>query len=409
MRTTLQYFAVTICLIACTCYAQEAGTPAQANDSVSPTAGESWLSHIHRSFGDTSMGKTGRLGPNPSNAALSAAAYEDSLLESSQGSSVTLTGADLFRLNCQACHGEKGTGAPPEINSIIDPVRATSVALVMERMKKTGMDITPAAASELAKQSQAALLERLHKGGQTMPPFAHLNDAEIRALLAYLNQLAGVPGAKQLTVTESRVRVGEHIVKSTCHICHDAAGANPDPQELEDGVIPPLATLTSRTDELQLIRKVTEGAPITMGTPPTPHRGRMPVFYYFKPQEAADVYLYLTVYPPSRLEKASAGIAAVQQSESKNPPPSGPPLLPHKNPPSTDGLGDGTVTLLLLGLGALSLTLAIGGLAFVAFELHRLGQNGEARPAGFAPHHVIETSQGELAVHQSNRETFALR
>ena len=28
-----------------------------------PVAGESWLQHLHRSFDDTSMGKTGQLGP----------------------------------------------------------------------------------------------------------------------------------------------------------------------------------------------------------------------------------------------------------------------------------------------------------------------------------------------------------
>jgi hypothetical protein len=36
-----------------------------------------------------------------------------------------------------------------------------------------------------------------------------------------------------------------------------------------------------------------------MGNPPQPYRGRMPVFRYFSQEEAADIYLYLTVYTPT--------------------------------------------------------------------------------------------------------------
>jgi hypothetical protein len=92
------------------------------------------------------------------------------------------------------------------------------------------------------------LLQRLHNGGENMPPFPHLSEAEIAALVAYLNQLAEVPGAKQkqATVKEPAMRVGEHIVKSTCH---DAAGPNPTAQQLEDGAIPPLETLATRVGQ----------------------------------------------------------------------------------------------------------------------------------------------------------------
>jgi hypothetical protein len=89
---------------------------------VAPVSGESWLNHINRSFGDTSMGKTGRLGP---------ALQEDNPLEKTQvpifssKDGVTLHGSDLYRLNCQGCHGESGLGAPPEINSVISWARLT--------------------------------------------------------------------------------------------------------------------------------------------------------------------------------------------------------------------------------------------------------------------------------------------
>ena len=75
-------------------------------------------------------------------------------------------------------------------------MRATSVALVMARMKTAGMDISRADAVKLAQQSNAALLQRLHNGGQNMPPFPHLNEAEIRSLFAYLKQLPVFPAPK---------------------------------------------------------------------------------------------------------------------------------------------------------------------------------------------------------------------
>ena len=212
-------------------------------------------------------------------------------------------------MNCQGCHGESGEGAPPEINSVINPVRATSVELVMARMKTAGMEIGRADAVKLAQQSKTALLQRLHNGGESMPPFPHLNESEVNSLVAYLKQLAAVPGAEseQLAVKESRIRVGEHIVKSTCHTCHAATGPDPGPQQIWNGAIPPLSTLTMRKSRPEFIRKVTRGAPVLMGVSPMLYRGRMPVFYYLSEDEAADVYLYLTLYPPSQ----SAGLGAI--------------------------------------------------------------------------------------------------
>src|SRR5271166_2104377 len=288
----------------------------RSNDvPVTVVAGESWLSHLNRPFNETSMGKTGHLGPPPSVPGEEAARWQPELSPSISPQTVTLHGADLYRLNCQGCHGESGQGAPPEINSVINPVRATSVVLIMERMKTVGMDISRADAAQLAKQSSTALLQRLHNGGQDMPPFLHLNDTEVRSLVAYLKQLAGVPGAEaeQVTVKESPVRVGEHIVKSTCHTCHSATGLDPSPQQLLDGAIPPLNTLTARKSRPEFIQKVTHGAPILMGTPPSLYRGRMPVFYYLSEEEAADVYLYLTLYPPSESERLDTTIALSQQ------------------------------------------------------------------------------------------------
>jgi mono/diheme cytochrome c family protein len=293
---------VLVCILAISALGQTAATRAV---EITPVAGESWLSHLHRNFAETSMGKTGRLGPPSSVEGDEAPVFRQLSVDRTR-QTVTLHGADLYRMNCWGCHGEFGLGAPPEINSVINPTRAASTQLIMDRMKKIGMDMSQADAAQLASQSKAALLERLHKGGTDMPPFPHLNEPEVRAILGYLKQLAGVPGAEkqQATVEESHLRVGEHIVKSTCHICHSAAGPNPNAAQLFNGTIPPLSTLTTRTSLPEFERKIRSGAPITMGTPPSPFRGRMPVFYYLDEDEVTDAYLYLKLYPP---EKALPG------------------------------------------------------------------------------------------------------
>lgn len=272
---------------------------------VSPVEGESWLAHLHRSFDETSMGKSsgvyGPAPPMPSEWPLPLPALQ--LSNKFTGQSTTLYGSDLYRFKCQGCHGTSGTGAPPEINSVIDPVRATSASMYIERMKKMGMDVTSKEAVPLAKQANGMLLDRLHKGGTDMPsPNPTLTDAEVRSLFAYLRQLAGIPGAEkqQVAVVEPALRVGEHIVKSTCHICHASVGHNPSPQELAEAQIPPLSSLTSRLSLNQFVTKVTVGTPVLEGSPAIPVRGRMPAFTYLTPDEAADAYLYLSLYPPRK-------------------------------------------------------------------------------------------------------------
>src|SRR5690348_8783443 len=83
-----------------------AGIPCLAQDStggarISAVKGESWLQHLHRSFDETSMGKTGRLGP-PSAAA--ADADDRDYFTSSSRRTVFLSGSDLYRMNCRGCH-----------------------------------------------------------------------------------------------------------------------------------------------------------------------------------------------------------------------------------------------------------------------------------------------------------------
>lgn len=278
-----------------------AQTPVKPDNQVTPVRGESWIKHLNRTFNETSMGRTWSLGPPPPAPGEKPPYWQLNLSPSYATQTVTLHGSDVYRLNCRACHQETGLGAPPEIHSVINPVRATSVEAIMARMKSIGMDMSPTDATALAQQSKALLLERLHKGGHDMPPFPQLRPAEIRALMPYLKQLAGIPGAEKqqtIAVESGPLRIGEQIVKSTCHTCHNAAGPNPTPGQIMNGAIPPLSTLASRVSLPEFIRKVTVGAPIVMGAPALSYRGRMSVFYYLTQDEAASAYLYLSLYPP---------------------------------------------------------------------------------------------------------------
>jgi len=170
-----------VCVLAISALGQSADTKAV---EVTPVAGESWLNHLHRAFAETSMGKTGRLGPPTSRGDEGTTGRQLRPAADSTKRTVILHGADLYRLNCQGCHGEFGLGVPPEINSVINPTRSTSTQLIMERMKNLGMDMSRADAAQLANQSKAALLQRLHQGGTDMPPFPHLSAPEVHAIVA---------------------------------------------------------------------------------------------------------------------------------------------------------------------------------------------------------------------------------
>ena len=295
----------------------QANGPAGGDGAVTPVTGESWLHHLNRSFDETSMGKTSQLGPPDPAIEQSEPQLRRPMLSASATKTETLRGSDLYRLNCQGCHGDRGLGAPPEIRSLIDPVRATSFALVTRRLKKVGMSLSSRETAELVNQSRGMLLKRLHEGGEDMPSFRHLSAAEINSLIAYLNQLAGVPGAekRQVAIEESNTRVGELIVKSTCHICHGVTGTNPTPAQMLEGAIPPLSALPVRVNRAQLVWKVTRGAPVVMDTAASVYRGRMPVFSYLSEEEAADVYAYLTQYPSAE----SAGLDSARQADRADP------------------------------------------------------------------------------------------
>ena len=245
--------------------AQGTGDPA-----VTPVAGPSWLNRLGiPSYGQSSLGRGAATYGPPADSVNSPSAPV--ALPINQRTSIT--GEDLYRYSCQLCHGPRGSGSPPEIKSVLPLVAQ-------------------------GKKARVDLYKRIHSGGERMPAREQLTDADVTVLYGYLNRLAGQPAA----VTAPRVvtwpRLGELVVKGTCHICHDAAGPRPSGQARLDGAIPPLNVVLAEKSVVDFVDKVQRGAAVTMGDLPFHYRGRMPVFSYLRSQEIAAAYLYLTTYPP---------------------------------------------------------------------------------------------------------------
>ena len=271
---------------------------------VTPVAGPSWLNRLGLSYRDSSLGRGGATyGPPPTPPTSGAPTPRPSLPSAvplAVGRPVVLSGADLYRLNCQACHRAEGTGAPPEIKSVLGLVQGSSLELVRQHLQQEGKTATRSAAREEATRARTALYQRIQKGGQRMPALAHLQEADIDVLYAYLTQLAGSPDASpQSERTASWARLGEHVVKGTCHICHDAVGPRPSEQaRLLQGTIPPFTMLLEDKPVVDFMTKVRSGAPVMTADPAFHYRGRMPVFSYLKDAEVAAAYMFLVDYPP---------------------------------------------------------------------------------------------------------------
>jgi mono/diheme cytochrome c family protein len=189
-----------------------------------------------------------------------------------------------------------------------------SPSLVRQRMEQMGRPINAVFARTLAAASRQDLRKRLATGGERMPAFGHLNDDEVDALVAYLEWLAGVPGAaeRQRVVKKPALRVGEHLVKGTCHICHDATGPWPDPEALLDGAIPSLSGISSQRTIHDVLTKVRYGKPVVMGRVQMAYRGRMPVFDHISDAEVVAAYAYLGAFPPESASRQPAPLAVVR-------------------------------------------------------------------------------------------------
>jgi mono/diheme cytochrome c family protein len=265
-----------------------------SDPDVTAVAGPSWLNRLGVAYGETTLGRSGALyGPPPGT---TAGAVPKPLAVVRP---VLLSGADLYRLNCQSCHRAEGTGSPPEIKSVLAAVQGSSLELVRRQLTKQGKADAESLARAQVSKARRDLHDRITKGGQKMPALSHLQEGDFRALYAYLTHLSGSPdpvaGARR---TVSWSRLGELVIKGTCHICHDAVGPRPARQELLAGTIPALSVLLEDKPVVDFVTKVRTGAPVMVGDPVFHYRGRMPVLPHLRDEEIAAAYMFLADYPP---------------------------------------------------------------------------------------------------------------
>lgn len=322
MSTWLLVIAVGGLVLSCNRRSAEDGSKtayAEAGEHpVTTVAGPSWLKHLGLRVPQSRMGEMGGTAPAPptprhepeltqgitSDLSSVMRRYLSVFRSNPQQATQTLNepfmlaGEDLYRLSCQSCHGTDGKGAPPEVNSLIDPVEGTSTVLIKTRMGARGTPISDEFARQLAAEAEKTLRDRLQNGGKKMPPFRHLRGDEVDALIGYLQKLAGVPSPKDanLLVRESAARVGEHVIKGTCHICHDATGPGGGHMMMMQGIIPSLASLPQDHSLGSVERQVQYGSSgmmrMMMGGE------TMPALPYFTEEEIAAAYFYLVEYPP---------------------------------------------------------------------------------------------------------------
>lgn len=296
--------------------AQEATDVEASKYPVAPARGKSWLNQLAVTVSDTSMGQMGGTRPIPDTARREPELTQQhslrsvmrrffSLLRSNPDHAshvlnepFTLAGADLYRLSCQSCHGPEGKGDTPEIQPLLGPVQGTSPVLIRERLKRRRVPIKEELVERLAAEAKSNLLDRIRHGGEKMPPFDHLRGDEVEALIRYLQDLAGVPPTKreELLVSESAARVGEHVIKGTCHICHDATGPGGGHMAMMRGIIPSLASFPRDHSLSAVTRQVEYGSSRMMMM--MMDRQRMPPMPYFTEEEIAAAYYYLVGYPP---------------------------------------------------------------------------------------------------------------
>jgi mono/diheme cytochrome c family protein len=290
-------------------------TSLQGPTDVSPVNGPSWLIRLGLSTDTSSLGlmggtraalETGRREPLPSLPSSPDRiadrfwrVFRSSRPSEDSNTPFVLAGADLYRLSCQSCHGPDGLGSPPEINSLLDPVQGTSMALLEQRLKERNRPVDDAFVKEVVAGAEHDLRQRLAEGGKKMAPFKHLRKDETQALIDYLKTLAAVPEASRIHpfVTEPAVRVGEQLVKGTCHICHDATGPRRDRMAIMMGAaVPSLASLATDYSMEEIVAKVRRGSSRMMTR--RKRSAKMPVFPYLTVEELAASVVYLAAYPP---------------------------------------------------------------------------------------------------------------
>jgi mono/diheme cytochrome c family protein len=273
-----------------------------------PVQGPSWIRHLGLSVSKTHMGQLGGDAALTANGASSIEKLRPIMQrflstvrsDPQQASRIldeefTVSGADIYRWNCQGCHGTEGKGMPPEINSVLGPVQGTSEAMTRARMEARGLDVDDDMIKQVTELARQALRDRLQHGGTNMPAFSHLRPDEIQALTGYLEKLASVPGAKDdVLVHETAARAGEHILRGTCHICHDGTGPGAGATALMQGNVPSLASLPQEHSLSGVVHQVQYGS---CNSVKLTGSDVMPAYPYFSEEEVTAAFFATSTSP----------------------------------------------------------------------------------------------------------------
>ncbi len=167
--------------------------------------------------------------------------------------------------------------------------------MARKRMEARGLDVDDDVIQQVTELAEASLRDRFQHGGKNMPSFEYLRADEVEALFGYLEKLASVPATKRdgLLVPESAARVGEHIVRGTCHVCHDATGPGSGHATMTRGILPSLASIPRDHSLSGVVHQVQYGSCSTMKVT---GGDVMPAYPYFTEEEIAA--LYLVAYSP---------------------------------------------------------------------------------------------------------------
>lgn len=222
-----------------------------------PASGPSLLSKWGREMRTSALGRLGQEGAGES--------LEGEIREPGRWirEGFEIDGEALFRFNCRSCHGGGGQGLLPEIRPL------TEVS------------------------NEDVLRHRIDEGGAVMPAFGHFSPEEADLLIAYLDVLAGRADPARESLEIPVDRVGEHVIKGSCQVCHDATEKS-FLRPIADQDIPPLASFIRTQSLLDFVT----GARHLVVEDGEVRQGRGPRYRFLRDDELEAAYLYLAVHPP---------------------------------------------------------------------------------------------------------------
>ncbi len=125
----------------------------------------------------------------------------------------------------------------------------------------------------------------------------------------------------------------------------------------------------------------------------------MPVFYYLSKDEAADVYLYLTQYPPSQVASSDVVVAASQENQTSNTPPPAPPApitarastIQRTRPAKPVGNLSFVAIAVLMGVGVFAVLLILCGFGVVTYAFLKLSAKNKRHSQPAQGSHAMGT------------------